>query len=177
MIIIMGVAGAGKTMQGTMLAAELGCEWISIGNILRQHITDERRERMQAGELMADEETIDLLSETLTACKASENECILDGCPRTLRQAEWLVEQIRAGKLMFTSVIHILADKKLVKERLLKRGRLDDREEAIAQRFKEYDETIVPIVQLLEDQGFKVHTINGEGSIEEVHTRVLGALS
>ena len=173
----MGVAGAGKTMQGTMLAAELGCEWISIGNILRQNINDERRQRMQAGELMADEEIIGLLGQALSASKASEVECILDGCPRTTTQAEWLVEQIKAGKLMFTAVIHILADKELVKQRLLKRGRMDDREDAIAERFKEYDETIVPIVKLLETEGFQVHTIDGEGTIEEVHARVLGALS
>ncbi len=177
MIVIVGVAGAGKTMQGTMLAAELGCEWISLGNILRQHITDERREKMLAGELISDSETIDILAEVFKAIDAEKNECILDGCPRTVRQAEWLDEQVKLGNAKITSIIHIIADKELVKERLLKRGRQDDHEAAIAERFREYDETIVPIVKLLQSRGYVVHEIDGEGSVEQVHQKVLEAIS
>jgi adenylate kinase family enzyme len=36
MIIFMGVAGAGKSIQGKLLAEKLNCSWVSTGELLRR---------------------------------------------------------------------------------------------------------------------------------------------
>ena len=46
MIILTGVAGAGKSMQGKLLADEHGYAWISSGEIFRVLVTGKRRQAM-----------------------------------------------------------------------------------------------------------------------------------
>ncbi len=43
MIIFMGVAGSGKSMQGKLLADTLGLPWLSTGEFLRMLISGEKR--------------------------------------------------------------------------------------------------------------------------------------
>ena len=61
MIILTGVAGAGKSMQGKILADEHGYAWISTGEILRVLVTGKRRQEMLQGKLLSDEEMIAIL--------------------------------------------------------------------------------------------------------------------
>ncbi len=65
MIILMGVAGAGKSMQGRMFADEHGYAWISTGELFRVLVTGQRRQQMLAGKLLSDEEVIKLIDKTL----------------------------------------------------------------------------------------------------------------
>ena len=52
MIIFMGVAGSGKSVQGRLLADTLGLPWLSTGEFLRMLISGQRRKDMQAGKLL-----------------------------------------------------------------------------------------------------------------------------
>src|SRR4029453_11674802 len=134
MIILMGVAGAGKSMQGKILADEHGYAWISTGEILRVLVTGRRRQEMLEGKLLSDEEMINLLDKVLELINPKE-EFVLDGFPRTVPQTDWLLSEIARGRFNLSAVVHLTASEDVVKRRLLERGRQDDTDEAIAKRF------------------------------------------
>ena len=175
MIIFMGVAGAGKSRQGRVLADELGLPWVSTGEFLRMLISGEPRKAMASGQLLDDEEIIRLVQKVFTVVNTNE-EFILDGFPRTPEQADWLLSQIKHGQLDLTAVIHLKATKEVVKRRLLERGRQDDTEEAINERFEEYERHILPILEQFKAAGARVCDIDGGQGISEVHDAILASL-
>lgn len=176
MIIFMGLAGSGKSTMGHWLAAHLHCPWISTGNLLRQHMDKETKEQMLRGEIISDEHTLAVLDAEFRRIGAHHNQFILDGTPRTMRQAEWLVQKDKQGELKINAVIHLNIDKGVAKQRLLARKRPDDHEQAIAERFREYDEAIVPIVSYLTREGYKVHQINSAQNPAQVEAEIESAL-
>lgn len=175
MIIFMGVAGAGKSVQGQLLADDLGYQWISTGEFLRQHITGKRREEMMAGKLLDDQEMIDMIGEFLTHLPDTKK-AIMDGFPRTLLQAQWLQKQHGVGRLEIEAVIDLLVSKETVLERLLARGRPDDVEEVITRRYDDYQVTTEPIIAWYKEEGITVHEINGERPIEDIHSEIMQKL-
>lgn len=175
MIIFTGVAGAGKSVQGRMLADEMGYPWLSTGEFLRMLIAGERRKAMLEGKLLSDKEMIAVMDRILNLIPTDE-EFILDGFPRTLAQADWLLAQVKAGLLDVTAVFRIEASREVVKMRLLERGRQDDHHEAIEERFREYEETMVPILKRFEESGIPVHLISGEQPVQDVHKDIVAAL-
>lgn len=175
MIVFMGVAGAGKSVQGKLLADDLGYRWLSTGEFLRMHISGDRRKEMLAGKLLADEEIISILDKFLIDTNMDEA-CVLDGFPRTLPQAEWLLAQHSKGDVKLRAVVHLVASKSTVMDRLLARGRQDDTKEAIEQRFAEYEEQTLPIVDWFKREGIVVHEIDGERSIESIHSDIMKAI-
>lgn len=176
MIIFMGVAGSGKSMQGKMLADELALPWLSTGEFLRMLISGDKRKDMLHGHLLEDQEIIALVQKIFTIIDPSE-EFVLDGFPRTVAQADWLLNQVKHGQLGITAVIHLTASEAVVRERLKGRGRQDDTDEAIAERFKEYEEAAKPILEHFRTANIPVHDIDGEAKVSEVHTQILAALS
>jgi adenylate kinase len=175
-IIFMGVAGAGKSVQGRRLADDMGYPWLSTGEFLRMLISGQRRIDMQAGQLIQDDEIIALVRKIFGVVD-TENEFVLDGFPRTAAQADWLLSQVKHKQLSMTGVIHLTASKEGVRKRLLKRGRVDDTEEAINQRFREYEEQILIIIEDFRKAGVPVHDINAERSIEKVNADIVKALT
>jgi adenylate kinase len=175
MIIFTGVAGAGKSVQGKMLADQLGYPWLSTGEFLRMLIAGERRKEMLAGKLVSDKEMISLIQKVIGLLPPSE-EFVLDGFPRTPEQAEWLLAQVKAGLLHVTAVFRIDASREVVKDRLLKRGRQDDYHEAIEERFREFEHTTVPILEQFKAAGINVYQIDGEQPVEDVHKNIMHVL-
>jgi adenylate kinase len=175
MIILMGVAGSGKSVQGRMIADELALPWLSTGEFLRMLISGQRRKDMLEGKLLEDREIIKLVQKIFAMIDVHE-EFILDGFPRTVSQADWLLNQHKHGQLDVTAVIHLTASEETVLERLLQRGRQDDHREAIVERFREYEETIKPILAHFRDAGVPVFDIEGEGEIQDIHQEIKKAL-
>ncbi len=176
MIIFMGVAGSGKSVQGRLLADELGLPWLSTGEFLRMLISGERRKAMLAGKLLADHEMIALVQKIFNLIDKGQ-EFVLDGFPRTPKQADWLLNQAKHRQLNITAVIHLVASKETVHARLLDRGRQDDSEEAIAERFREYEETALPIIQHFEEAGVPVCVVDGERTVAEIHESIKASLN
>ncbi len=176
MIIFAGVAGSGKSLQGKLLADRLGLPWLSTGEFLRMLISGERRKDMLAGKLLDDQEIIALVQRMFNIVDVSK-EFVLDGFPRTVAQADWLLNQVKHGQLEITAVIHLTATEDAVLKRLLERGRQDDTEAAIAERFKEYNESIRPILGHFRTAGIKVYDINGEQAVENVHNEIKKVLT
>jgi len=175
MIIFMGVAGSGKSMQGKMLADELALPWLSTGEFLRMLITGDRRKEMLKGHLLEDQEIIALVQKIFTIIDPSK-EFVLDGFPRTAEQADWLLNQAKHGQLTVTAVVHLTASEEVVRERLKGRGRQDDTDEAITERFKEYEEAAKPILEHFKAAGVQVHDIDGEQDVQAVHAAIMKAM-
>jgi adenylate kinase len=171
-IILTGVAGAGKSMQGKILADEHGYAWISTGEILRVLVTGKRRHEMLQGKLLSDEEMINLMDKVLELID-TQQEFVLDGFPRTVPQADWLLEQVHKNRFKLSAVIHLAASEDVVRSRLLERGRQDDTEEAIAKRFNEYRAATLPIIEHLRQEGANVCDIDASQEPRAVHDAIL----
>jgi len=168
MIIFMGVAGSGKSVQGRMLADRLALPWLSTGEFLRMLVSGDRRKDMISGKLLSDKEIISLVQKIFTIINPHD-EFVLDGFPRSAAQADWLIGQIKHGQLHGTGVVHIEISKETAKERLLSRGRPDDVDESISARFVEYDQTVKPILEQFKNASVPVYTVNGDQDIKKVH--------
>lgn len=175
MIILTGVAGAGKSMQGKMFADEHGYAWISTGEIFRVLVTGKRRQEMLEGKLLSDDEVINILDTVLNLI-ATDQEFVLDGFPRTIPQADWLLDQVHKGRLHLTAVVNLDASEDVVRERLMARGRQDDTEEAIAKRFNEYRSVTLPILEHFKKEGVDVHNIDAAQEPRTVHDAILKAI-
>ena len=81
MIIFFGPAGAGKSVQGQILAARHGWRWLSAGQLLRDTRDPEVMECLRSGELVP-VETISRVMDTALANAGDIHKVILDGFPR-----------------------------------------------------------------------------------------------
>jgi len=94
-VILLGPPGAGKGTQAMRISQRYGIPQISTGDILRDNIArgtelgKQAKELMERGELVPDE-----LVCQMVASRLAQPDCalgfILDGFPRTVKQAEWL---------------------------------------------------------------------------------------
>ena len=97
-LILLGAPGAGKGTQAEIIASKLSVPTISTGNILREAIKNgtptglKAKDFMDRGMLVPDEVIIGIVRERLTQPDCA-NGYILDGVPRTIPQAQALVEQ------------------------------------------------------------------------------------
>lgn len=171
----MGIVGAGKGTQAQMLADYCNFRAISTGELLRQYATEDQRRRMLAGELLGDDEIIEMVDKVLHQVD-DPNKCLLDGFPRSVEQTKWLMDQIKSGRVKLTEVLHLVVSEEVVRERMLKRGRSDDNEETIAKRFQEYHNITEPILDYMKRQGIQVVDINGDQDRESVHRDVVSAI-
>lgn len=175
MILLMGVAGAGKSMQGHALADEYGYAYISTGEIFRVLITGRRRNEMLEGKLLSDEEVITVVDKVLELIDTKE-QFILDGFPRTQRQVDWLLEQQAAGRFDVPVVINLEIGEDTIRERLNKRGRLDDTEAAISRRYSEYQAITRPILAYMMSKGLKVYEISADAAPAVVQKEIAARL-
>lgn len=175
MIIFTGVAGSGKSMQGKMLADQLGLPWLSTGEFLRMLVSGEKREAMLAGKLLDDAEIIQLVRKIFALIDTTE-EFVLDGFPRTVAQADWLINQAKHKQLHISAVVHLTANEDTVLERLTGRGRQDDNPESIRERFKEYQESILPILKDFKNHDIPVFDIDSETDIDSINFAIRKAL-
>lgn len=176
MIILMGLPGAGKGTQGKIMADQHGMHLLSMGEIIRMYITGERRARMLSGELLGDQEVIELLDRLLDGV-ANKDLCVLDGFPRTIPQAEWLLNKSKKDGFSISHVINLIASEVTVTNRLHARGRLDDKDAVIEERFKEYKELTLPLTAWYKSHGVDVISINAERSVDEVNADVAKSLN
>ena len=176
MIILMGLAGAGKGTQAKMLSEDhLGWTAISTGDLLRAFATEDQKRRMLAGDLISDEEIIEMVDRRLNELP-SIDKVLFDGFPRSVRQAAWVLEQVAAGRMPKPVVLHMYIDENVVRARLKERARADDTDEGISRRFEEYRNATEPVIQYLEQHDISVNQINADQTPEAVHQEVLKCL-
>ncbi len=176
MILLMGIAGSGKGTQGKMLSDQHRFHLISMGDVLRMHITGKQRERMLAGGLLDDQEIISIIDKVLASIEDDE-QTLLDGFPRTIVQAEWLLAQVKKGRFGIECAFHLVASREAVKKRLMSRGRIDDVEDSIEARFNEYERSTHPLLAWLSQHGVNVINIKAERSVQEINDDLVAYLN
>ncbi len=96
-LILLGAPGAGKGTQAEILASKLNIPTISTGNILREAIKNgtetgrKAKSFMDQGMLVPDDVIIGIVKERLAEPDCA-NGYILDGMPRTIPQAQALLD-------------------------------------------------------------------------------------
>lgn len=175
MIVFFGPAGAGKSVQGQMLAARHGWRWLSAGQLLRDTHDIELIKEMQTGQLVDSEKVNKLLGQALKRAKNIDR-VILDGYPRELSQAKWLVETQPEHERSIAIVIVLEVPRSELLKRIEVRGRLDDTPEAVDERLKIYRTEMYPILSYFTEQGIHIAHIDGTGSVGQVHDRIMEEL-
>ena len=170
MIVLFGLAGSGKSLQGQTVADKYGCRWMSIGQLLRDLNDPEITAIQNRGELVPDELVVNLMhGEMMKEVEAGRN-AILDGYPRDQWQADWIVDH-GDNKYIDGAIIFDVSRDELW-HRLELRGRSDDTREAIEKRWAVVEQNIYTMVERLEGAGVKIAHIDGEGAIEEITKRI-----
>src|SRR5687767_11285531 len=104
-VVMLGPPASGKGTQAVRLAQARGIPKISTGDILREAASTgselglRAKALMDRGELLGDEEMVGIVSERLARPDAADG-YILDGFPRTVRQAEALDRLLRGQPLV-----------------------------------------------------------------------------
>jgi adenylate kinase len=175
MIVFFGPAGAGKSVQGQILAARQGWRWLSAGQILRDTHDVEIVRIMHEGQLVPHELITKIMGEAIL--KAGDiDQVILDGFPREMPQAEWLVNSKTDHGRDIGLVVVLEVPREELLKRLAIRGRVDDTPEAIDQRLAIYRQEMYPILGLFSDQHIPVVHIDGVGTVGEIHDRIYAEL-
>ena len=175
MIVFFGPAGAGKSVQGQMLAARNGWRWLSAGQLLRDTRDIELIKQMQTGKLVDPQKVNELMSEAIKRSKSVES-VILDGYPREISQSKWLIENRSHHGRDIKLVIVLEVPKSELLKRLEVRGRIDDTPEAIDERLKIYRTEMYPILSYLTEQEVNIVHIDGVGTVGQVHDRIMEEL-
>jgi adenylate kinase len=122
-LILLGPPGAGKGTQAEAITKKFGLVQLSTGEMLRQAVKAgspiglEASAIMEAGGLVPDRIVIKIISDRIAAPDCAKG-FILDGFPRTLKQAAALDELLVAQHKQINAVIEIKVDDKVLIDRI-----------------------------------------------------------
>jgi adenylate kinase len=177
-IVLLGPPGAGKGTQAEKLAEKLGIPQISTGELFRQNIGEgtklglEAKRYLDAGDLVPAELTNQLVDDRLDKPDVA-NGFILDGYPRSVEQAKALHEMLERRGTDIDAVVEFRVSEDELLQRLKSRGRADDTEDVIRNRFKVYRDETAPLLDYYRDQ---LKTVEAVGGLDVVFARALQAL-
>jgi adenylate kinase len=150
-VLLLGAPGSGKGMWGKILGMMPGFYHLSTGEMFRTLDTESEigikvMEIIRKGELVPDEIAFDLWKQHMTKAvllgsfKPQKDLLILDGFPRTPRQAEMLKSTAQAKAILLLDC----GNREILIERLRRRAILEQRaddanEQTIRHRFEVYD--------------------------------------
>lgn len=174
-IVLIGVQGSGKSTQGNKLAEKLNVPYLSTGHIFRELSREHTplgryiKETMNAGYLIPDEKTLEIVSEYLKRPEYKTG-YILDGFPRTRGQAEAFSNGIDA-------VFYIKVEDQEALNRLSVRNdaREDEAPPALSKRIEFFHKLTEPVIDYYREKGI-LHEIDGERGIEEIHKEICDIL-
>ncbi|MBE6460285.1 MAG: nucleoside monophosphate kinase [Alphaproteobacteria bacterium] len=178
-IVMMGGPGVGKGTFSRMLMAHHPYKHIEAGAILRAEPADsEIGKLISAGNLVPDELVCDLIAPLLT----DKKDIILDGFPRTIGQAKWLVQNY-ADKFDI-HILYLATDNATLITRIQKRvhdgtKRADDATmDIIRHRLENFKRITLPAVEWLRNApGIKFSEIDAAGDVHDNFADIKSALS
>lgn len=177
MIIFFGPTGAGKSVQGQMIAARHDWEWLSTGQLLRDSNDPAIIKILKSGDLVSDGVTYDVFHKAIQDAKEDGfSNVIIDGFPRTKDQAQWLSKYMDMHQEKIDLVIVLEVPEAEIMKRLEKRGRMEDNPETIAKRMTIYRQKMYPVLGIFAEQGVRIVHIDGTGTVGEIHDRIQSEL-
>jgi adenylate kinase len=208
-LIVLGRQGAGKGTQCVRLSRHYVVPHISTGDMLRAAVSEgtefgrKAKEYMDAGELLPDDVIIGIVDERLERDDTRNRGFILDGFPRTVAQAESLIEITQPQGVDLA--VNLDVPTEIVLARLAARRvcqgcganystevppssgwtcdvcgddvvqRADDTEAAIRRRLALYEEQTEPLVAWFEGRDMLV-TVDGTGEADQITARLIRAI-
>ncbi|MCK6462766.1 MAG: nucleoside monophosphate kinase [Candidatus Pacebacteria bacterium] len=185
--LLIGRAGCGKGTQAELLLKymEKNCygktSYIYVGSALRSFINDNNSltsklagKIMEKGDMEPSFLAVWALANNFIE-KINENANIIsDGFPRNLTEATIIDEAILFYDLKNVFPVFIETSRDWSKEKLLKRKRNDDTEEAIKRRLDYFEEFVTPVIDYYQNKSkYKLVRVNGEQGIEKVHEEII----
>ena len=175
---MMGGPGVGKGTFSKMLMGVHPFSHIEAGAILRAETADsEVGKLIAAGNLVPDKLVCDLMASRLN----NTGDVILDGFPRTLYQAQWLVENYADKYDIHVLYLHV--DQDVLIQRIHKRvhdgvkRRDDSSAEAIQRRLNTFHQVTVPAVEWLRNAPcIKFSEIDAHGDANDNFAEIILAL-
>lgn len=206
-LALFGPPGAGKGTQAKRLAEAHDLTHLSTGDLFRAAIRDKTplgrqvTAILERGELVPDEVTNGIVAERLG--QLEEGGFVLDGYPRTIPQAEWILAHLAEAGVPLDAVVSLrVPDEDIVgrlsrrrtdaetgaiyhldfnpppndvpDERLLHRP--DDQPDAIRHRLEVYAEETEPVEAYLRDH-VRYFEVDGTGTLDAVTERIEGVLA
>jgi adenylate kinase len=190
-LILLGPPGAGKGTQAQVLADKHGLVQLSTGDMLRAavkagtEVGKKAEAVMKSGGLVSDEIVIGIIADRI-----DEPDCakgfILDGFPRTLKQADALGSLLTSKGKDLDAVVEIKVDDTILVSRIENRARetiaaggtvrADDNAEALKTRLMAYYRETAPLIGYYYAYR-KLRTVDGMAAIPEVSNQIEAVLA
>ena len=149
-VTVMGPPGSGKGTVSKRLQDDYDFQHVSTGEMIRNSSDENIKKKSESGKFVTDSEMTDLLKERFEKLDMSKN-IILDGFPRTLKQAKMLDKVLGELGLGLNHAIYLDVDKDIALKRIAKRAEKEDRKddkdpEVVEKRFQDYEVKTVPVI-------------------------------
>ncbi len=188
--IFIGRSGCGKGTQAQLLEkilreknADMPVVHLETGKLFREFIkgntyTQElSRVIYEAGGLQPEFLTVHLWSDFFVENMNEKHHLIIDGTPRKLHEAKVLHSSFEFYRREKPQIILLNVSRKWSEDRMLARKRVDDNKMDIEARLNWFDTEVTPAIDFYRGNSFyDFHDIDGERSIEEIHTDIVKKL-
>lgn len=203
-IVFLGIQGSGKGTQAKLLADKTGYQHINIGDLFREQIAQgsplgqQVKSIISRGDLVDDATVYDMVDSSL---QAGLQGIIFDGFPRTLAQADFLMQRYYVRKVFYLDLSEAEAIARIDSRRICRKcfadynllshapkiagicdlcggevkRRSDDTEDAIRQRVREFYGQTFTLIQHFSGLGL-LKSISASLSIEEIQTLIIREL-
>jgi adenylate kinase len=191
--------------QSIMLSHKLNFQHINTGDLFRTHIKNQTdlgkkiQEVILKGDLVQDNLVFDLI---LTSTDQNAHGLIFDGFPRTVSQAEYLMQHFELKRVFYLELDESTALERITSRRICSKCpenynliskppikantcdkcssalviRQDDQPEAVKKRFSLFFDQTRPLIEMFDDKGI-LSVINAKQTVEEIYKKVLSEIS
>ena len=189
-VILLGPPGAGKGTQSQRLVEKHRIVQLSTGDMLRAAIKAgtpigrRAQDIMARGELVPDEVVVGIIDARMDEADA-RNGFVLDGFPRTVKQAEALDGLLAKRGLELDGVVELRVDEGILLDRIASRlkdmqargepARADDNPESFKIRLGAYRGQTAPLIDYYRHKG-QLKSVDGMAGIDEVTRAIAAAL-
>lgn len=175
-IILIGIQGSGKSTQGNLLSEKLSIPYLSTGHIFREIAKEKTpfgryvKETLNAGVLIPDDKTLEIVDDYLSRDEY-KNGYILDGFPRTVKQAE----SFKNG-ISYVFYLNVSDREALWRLSYREDERDDETLLALRKRIELFHTLTEPVLDYYRKKGILTE-LDGEKEIEEINKEILDTIN